>query len=107
VQDAVAATNILARALKTRRLSDEDLAAVQRRRAWPARVTQQLQLAMQNAIIAPVLSSTNQPKPPLLLRLLLSIPRFNRLPARLIGMGIRPEHLSPDLNALSRPALHL
>ena len=103
VQDAVATANLLARTLKDNTLTDSDLAAVQKRRDWPTRVTQRLQLAMQDAIIAPVLSNTGLPKLPLPLRIITSVPWLNRLPARLIGMGVRPEHIAPEL-ALSRPS---
>ncbi len=94
VQDAVAAANILARPLLEGRLSDDDLQAVQRRREWPTKVTQRIQLMMQNTIIAPTLSQTTQPKPPAVLRLLTQIPFLNRLPARIMGLGVQPEHVA-------------
>ncbi len=93
IQDAVAAANILARPFRERRLTTEDLAMVQKRREFPTRVTQWLQLAMQRRIIARVLDETKPVKPPLLLRLIGKYPLLRRIPARLIGIGIRPEHV--------------
>ena len=93
VQDAVAAANILAEPLLKRALRDDDLASVERRRAWPTRATQRLQLAIQNSIIAPALSGTGTFEPPLALRVLTSVPLLNRLPGRLMGLGLRPEHV--------------
>ena len=94
VQDAVAAANILARPLLQRRLSTGDLQAVQRRREWPTRVTQRLQLMMQNAIIAPALSASAPPRPPSILRWIARLPLLNRLLPRVVGLGVQPEHVS-------------
>ncbi len=91
VQDAVAAANILVEPLRTGTLRDAHLEAVQKRREWPAKATQFLQLQMQKRVITAVLGSTVQPKPPMFLRLLAYFPIFRRLTARLIGMGVRPE----------------
>ncbi|MGE8940987.1 FAD-dependent oxidoreductase [Leptospira interrogans] len=91
VQDAVAAANILTEPLRTGTLSDVHLQAVQKRRGWPAKATQFLQLQLQKRVIASVLGSTSQLRPPLFLRLLTSIPFLRRLPARLVGLGVQPE----------------
>jgi 2-polyprenyl-6-methoxyphenol hydroxylase-like FAD-dependent oxidoreductase len=56
IQDAVAAANLLAKPLSERRLEDGDLAAVQKRREWPAKVTQAAQIAIQNRVITPLLA---------------------------------------------------
>ncbi len=93
VQDAVAAANILARPLREGGVTVEHLAAVQKRRMFPTRVTQRIQLAIQNTVISRVLASTARPKPPLAVRLLERFPLLRRIPARLIGMGVRPEHV--------------
>ena len=93
VQDAVAAANILARPLKEGRLRDADLDAVQARRLWPARATQAIQLFMQNRMIAPTLARTRSSTPPLVIRLLNRFPLLRRLPARLLGLGVQPEHV--------------
>jgi 2-polyprenyl-6-methoxyphenol hydroxylase-like FAD-dependent oxidoreductase len=93
IQDAVAAANILAPGLLQGAASEADLQAVQRRREFPTRATQSLQLFVQNRVIGRVLKSTGQPSPPLLLRLLGHWPLLRRIPARLIGVGFRPEHV--------------
>lgn len=93
IQDAVACANLLAGKLKLGNITDDDLAAVQKRREWPTRVTQQLQLLIQNRVISNVLSGTQELKPPLALRVIARIPFLQRLPARLIGLGLRPEHI--------------
>lgn len=93
IQDAVAAANLLAAPLIENRLHDEDLAAVQHRREFPAKFTQGLQIAIQNRVITPVLAGTGPVRPPWPLKLLRWFPMLRRLPARLIGMGIRPEHM--------------
>ena len=94
IQDAVAAGNILAAPLREGRLTTEDLRRVQKRREFPTRVTQRLQIAMQRRIIVRVLDETKPFKPPLVLRLIGKFPLLQRIPARLIGMGVRPEHVS-------------
>ncbi len=100
VQDAVAAANRLAAPLKTRTVSDDDLAAIERRRTFPVRATQRLQLTMQNRIIAPALAGTARPKPPLLFKLFNAFPVLRRIPARLLALGFRPEHVqTPDVGA--------
>ena len=94
IQDAVAASNLLAEALREKRLCSDDLAAVRRRREWPARVTQQAQIAVQNELLAPVLAGTAAPADlPLPLKLLQRLPLLRRLPARLVGIGVRPERV--------------
>ena len=106
VQDGVAAANILAAPLREGRSSNADLDAVQRRRMWPARATQALQLMMQRQIISPVLGKTGgQVHAPFALRLFQWFPILRRLPARVIGLGIRPEHISPALNLSLAPSL--
>jgi 2-polyprenyl-6-methoxyphenol hydroxylase-like FAD-dependent oxidoreductase len=99
IQDAVAAANRLAMPLRENRVTAGDLEAVQRRRMFPTRVTQALQLAMQNRIIAPLLKATEEPTPPLAQRLIAAVAVFSQIPARLIGLGVRPEHVeSPELH---------
>ncbi len=93
IQDAVAAANLLADKLRGNQVTEADLGAVQRRRAWPARMTQRLQVVIQNRVISPVLGGSAQIRPPFVLRLLRGLPWLRRWPARLIGMGFRPEHV--------------
>ena len=93
VQDAVAASNILAGPLRAGRLRDSDLAAVEARRLWPVRATQAVQVFMQNRMIAPTLAGTRPLRPPWPARLLNAVPFLRRLPARVMGLGVRPEHV--------------
>jgi 2-polyprenyl-6-methoxyphenol hydroxylase-like FAD-dependent oxidoreductase len=93
VQDAVAAANILAAPLLRGVPADDDLAAVQRRREFPTRVTQRLQVLAQDRIIGRVLRATGPIRPPWPLRLFNRWPLLRRIPARLIGMGVRSEHV--------------
>jgi 2-polyprenyl-6-methoxyphenol hydroxylase-like FAD-dependent oxidoreductase len=93
IQDAVATANILVPRLMRGRVTLDDLRAVQRRRAWPTRMTQRLQVAVQNRIISNVLSTTATPTPPFAARMLGRFAPLRRLPARIIGMGFRPEHI--------------
>jgi 2-polyprenyl-6-methoxyphenol hydroxylase-like FAD-dependent oxidoreductase len=103
VQDAVAAANILARPLCEGPVPISVLAKVQERRQWPTEMTQSLQIVIQNRIISNVLSLKSQPKPPAIVRLFNWVPWLRRLPARLIGMGFRPEHVeSPELPPAKR-----
>jgi 2-polyprenyl-6-methoxyphenol hydroxylase-like FAD-dependent oxidoreductase len=97
IQDAVAAANILAAPLKAKRLATDDLRRVQRRREWPTRVTQRLQVAVQKRVIARALDESGPFEPPLLLRWMAKFPPLRRIPARLVGVGVRPEHVSPAL----------
>lgn len=94
IQDAVAAANVLARPLRERRLRPDHLQAVQERRLWPTRVTQRAQVAVQESVLSPVLACKEAPaRPPLLVTLLQRLPPLRRLPARMVGMGVRPERV--------------
>jgi 2-polyprenyl-6-methoxyphenol hydroxylase-like FAD-dependent oxidoreductase len=93
IQDAVAAANLLADPLRTGRLTTADLRLVQQRREWPTRLTQRLQIFIQNRVITRVLRSSDRLLPPLSIRPLARFPQLGRIPARLIGMGFRPEHI--------------
>lgn len=94
IQDAVAAANRLARPLKSGRLTLADLEAVVKRRAFPTRATQAMQVAVQNRVIAPALGEAEAIAPPLVLRWLAGSRLLRRIPARLIGLGVRPEHVA-------------
>jgi 2-polyprenyl-6-methoxyphenol hydroxylase-like FAD-dependent oxidoreductase len=93
VQDAVAAANLLAGPLQRGAVTIDDLAAVQRRRSFPTRATQRLQVLMQDRVISRTLRSGAPASLPLLARLLRDHPVLRRLPARMIGLGFRPEHV--------------
>jgi len=98
VQDAVAAANRLAAPLKAGTMTSDHLQAIQARRDFPARMTQKIQLTMQNRIIGPALRATREPKPPLLFKLFDAFPVLRRIPARLLAIGIQPEHVqTPDI----------
>ena len=98
IQDAVAAANLLAGPLANGALNDADLDQVRRRRLWPVRVTQFIQVQAQDRILAPILAERQEtPRPPALFRLISRTPWLQRKVAALIGLGIRPEHVrSPE-----------
>jgi 2-polyprenyl-6-methoxyphenol hydroxylase-like FAD-dependent oxidoreductase len=99
IQDAVAAANILAPRFKQGTASEDDLRAVQRRREFPTRATQAMQVFIQNRVISRVLKRTGKLSAPLPLRLIRLMPFLTRIPARLIGLGIRPEHVRTPATA--------
>lgn len=93
VQDAVAAANLIALPLRNGTLSERHLAAVQRRRLFPARITQGAQVLIHERLINQVLGANRSIKPPLPVRLLALWPWLRRFPGRAIGLGVRPEHV--------------
>jgi 2-polyprenyl-6-methoxyphenol hydroxylase-like FAD-dependent oxidoreductase len=93
IQDAVAAANILAAPLRAGSITVDHLRAVQRRREWPTRMTQSLQLLVQNRLIRSVLNSKAPIAPPWPVQLAQRWPVLQRIPARLVGVGFRPEHV--------------
>ena len=93
IQDAVATANLLWKPLKYGTLTESDLARVQHRREFPMKVTQRLQVMAQNNIVQPVLKSSGPLKPPFILRLVDRVPRLQHILARLVGIGVRPEHV--------------
>jgi len=92
IQDAVAAANILERPLQRGAPSLDDLRAVQKRRTFPTHMTQRAQAFMQNRVMGPALRTQN-PTLPLPVEMLRRWPVLRRIPARLVGMGVRPEHV--------------
>ncbi len=93
VQDAVAAANLLFPAFTRGVPAVRDLNAVQRRRTFPMKVTQALQVAAQNGFLNRFLGSKTKMKPPLALRIFAAIPLLRRIPGYVIGVGVRPEHV--------------
>jgi 2-polyprenyl-6-methoxyphenol hydroxylase-like FAD-dependent oxidoreductase len=93
IQDAVAAANLLHEPLQHGTPSAAELQAVQRRRQLPTRVTQRMQVFLQDHVIFRTLKSGATMKPPLAVRLLNRFPMLRRIPARLVGLGFRPEHV--------------
>jgi len=100
IQDAVATANILGGRLRQGIVSLGDLQAVQRRRTFPTRATQRMQLIVQNNVIRRVLGTTKPLTPPWPIKLLGRWKFFQRIPARVVGMGFRPEHVqTPEVRA--------
>ncbi|HET8577655.1 MAG TPA: FAD-dependent monooxygenase, partial [Methylomirabilota bacterium] len=101
LQDAVAAANLLGAPLSDGRVDVAHLHRVQRRRELPTRLTQWLQVTIQKRVIARVLRGAGPLRPPWPLRLLAETPLLTRIPARLIGIGARPEHVRTPVRRTS------
>jgi 2-polyprenyl-6-methoxyphenol hydroxylase-like FAD-dependent oxidoreductase len=103
IQDAVATANILAEILRRRAPTDSELHAVQKRRTFPTRATQRMQLVIQNRVIQRILGNPKPITPPWPLKLLRHSRVLRRIPARVIGVGFRPEHVkSARVSVMSR-----
>ena len=97
IQDAVATANILGERLRLGTVNEGDLEVVQQRRSFPTRATQRLQLIVQNNVIRRVLDTTRPLTPPWPIKLLGRWRFLQRIPARVVGLGFRPEHVkTPD-----------
>ena len=98
IQDAVATANLLAVKLAEHDVTDDDLDAVRRRRLFPAKAIQSLQVTVHNRLLKPIVSGGNRPlKVPWPMLLLNSSASLRRWPAQIIGLGLRPEHVrSPE-----------
>jgi len=106
IQDAVAAANILWEPLRAGPVPLEILNQVQERRDWPTRATQRLQLFIQDRVISNVLALKTQPRPPFAVKLLQWFPYLRRFPARVLGVGFRPEHVhTPEVAPAARPSV--
>jgi 2-polyprenyl-6-methoxyphenol hydroxylase-like FAD-dependent oxidoreductase len=100
IQDAIAAANILAGPLFDKGLlSDRLLAQVQKRREWPTKVIQGVQVFIQKNVISRVLGGTGKIAPHRFLRLFIHFPVLRRLPARLVGLGVRRERVTSPVRA--------
>ncbi len=99
IQDAIAAANILAAPLKHGGVSPATLEQVQKRRQWPAAATQSAQVFLHKHGLEPILRSKGPIHPPFALMLFRWFPVLRRILARLVGIGVRPEHVrtSPAL----------
>jgi 2-polyprenyl-6-methoxyphenol hydroxylase-like FAD-dependent oxidoreductase len=103
IQDAVATANILGPKLASEKLSagsltDDDLQAVQRRRQFPTYATQKVQVLIQNRVVRRLLTAEGPVEVPWPMRLAKRWPSLRRIPARMIGVGFRPEHIhTPDV----------
>jgi 2-polyprenyl-6-methoxyphenol hydroxylase-like FAD-dependent oxidoreductase len=98
IQDAVAAANLLYGALRQGTPGDAQLAAVQKRRMFPTQVTQAIQVAVQEQVLSRTLKGERSLALSLVIWLTRHLPIVRRIPARLVGMGVRPEHIrSPEI----------
>jgi 2-polyprenyl-6-methoxyphenol hydroxylase-like FAD-dependent oxidoreductase len=93
IQDAVATANILSGPLRTGLVDEAALHRVQQRRMFPTRVTQGAQLAIQKRLIDPLLATSKPLRAPALLRALAAVPILRAIPAYVVGVGVRPEHV--------------
>jgi len=92
IQDAVAASNLLTDALRHGAPTDANLQSVQHRRERATRQTQAMQVFLQERILNCVLNTSNKIRLPWFLRLF-RISALRRIPARIIGVGLLPEHV--------------
>jgi 2-polyprenyl-6-methoxyphenol hydroxylase-like FAD-dependent oxidoreductase len=100
IQDAVATANILGNRLLRSTVTEEALYQVQKRRTFPTRATQRLQLLVQDNVIKNVLGSSKVLSVPWGIKLLEKLPVLRRIPARLLGLGFRPEHVkTPEIRS--------
>jgi 2-polyprenyl-6-methoxyphenol hydroxylase-like FAD-dependent oxidoreductase len=100
VQDAVATANLLAARLASGCPSEDELDAVRKRREFPVRMTQRMQVIAQNNIVSVALKPGNQPlKLPLAVRLISALPWLQGITARFVGLGVRPEHVHSPVRA--------
>ena len=103
VQDAVATANILAAKLVQGYRSEEELDEVRKRREFPVRMTQRMQVVMQNNIVSMALKPGGEPlQVPLAMRLITAVPWLQGITARFIGLGVRPEHVRSPVAPLTR-----
>ena len=98
IQDAVAAANILVGPCRNGKVSDDDLHTVQQRRTFPTQITQAVQVFVQNRVIGKVLGETKARSAPLFLKVFRYLPFLRWIPARIVGLGVRAEHIrTPDV----------
>jgi hypothetical protein len=104
IQDAVATANLLARSLKEGRVTEELLAQVQERRMFPTRVIQRMQVNAHKGLQY-VFKHPGPLKAPWQLKAAVGVPGLQRLTGRLVGVGVRPEHIGSQGEASRRKAL--
>lgn len=93
IQDAVATANLLAFKLAAGLVATDDLEKVQRRRLLPTRLTQMAQVFIQRRVLGRALGNTRETSAPWFLKLFRTLPFLQRIPAYLVGVGVRPEHV--------------
>jgi 2-polyprenyl-6-methoxyphenol hydroxylase-like FAD-dependent oxidoreductase len=92
VQDAVAAATLLAEPLRRGRPTPADLATIRSRRLLPTMLVQGLQRILHRAVMRPVMEGKRNGPPPGMIKLFARFPQLSYIPARLLGLGLRPEH---------------
>ncbi|MEO5969941.1 MAG: FAD-dependent oxidoreductase [Bdellovibrionia bacterium] len=93
IQDAVAVANMLAKPLRSGLVTTKHLRSVQKRREFPTRFYQGLQRILQKRVFDKAFENSGKPSPPWSFRLFQTFPILQRIPARIIWMGARPEHI--------------
>ena len=104
VQDAVATANALAEKLRAGTVTEADTAAIQERRMFAVKVVQRAQVFLQERMLKPYMGKAELTRAPWPMRLFRVMPFLAAIPARLVGIGVRPEHIrTPDVYA-EKPA---
>ncbi len=103
IQDAVAAANLLTQPLLEGRVNESVLAAVQRRREFPTRVTQAVQIFAHRGFAA-AFKNPGPIQAPWQLKVVTQIPGIHRALGRAVGMGARPEHVAANVTSRPRPS---
>ncbi|MED5815841.1 FAD-dependent oxidoreductase [Mycolicibacterium sp. 050232] len=93
IQDAAAAARLLYQPLREHRVTESDLAAVQRQRSLPTTITQGFQRILHRQVLAPVLAGGDITPPGALAAIMRRLPQLSAIPAYLVGTGVRPEHV--------------
>jgi 2-polyprenyl-6-methoxyphenol hydroxylase-like FAD-dependent oxidoreductase len=92
IQDAVATANLLAQPLRDRRVTEDLLARIQQRREFPTRVTQRLQVNA-HKVFEQIFQNPGPVRAPWQLKAGVRVPGIQRVVARIVGIGVRPEHI--------------
>lgn len=92
VQDAVAAATLLAEPLRHGRPTLADLATIRSRRLLPTTLVQGLQRILHRMVMRPVMEGKRNGPPAVMIKLFSLFPQLSYFPARLLGLGLRPEH---------------
>lgn len=93
IQDAVAAANVLVPAFKNNGPTIQDFKKIQKRRELAVRATQRFQVFAHKRVLEPILKRKGPMEAAFPIRLLRIFPFLRWIPARLIGIGFRPEHI--------------
>jgi hypothetical protein len=88
--------------LRERRVTDDHLQQVQQRRTFPMKVIQKMQTTIQERLIDKILDSNAPAKAPFMMQLFNTFPFLRRIPARIVGIGVRPEHIRTQPHALAQ-----